>query len=372
MSTSTGHDSMVVDTLAKIFDEYAGAEQRQRAEQDGWMPELWAVLAGSGLPWVGVPESVGGVGGTPMDIADLLLVAGRHAVPLPLAESCGLLGGWLVSEAELSMPDSPVSVPIPRPSDRLSVNPKTNRVTGRLHRVPWGRHVSAVITVADRGDGDVVVLVDPGEATVQAGASVAGEPRDSLTFDDAAVLQMGAVAAGVREELRMRGALSRTLLMAGAMEAIAELTIRYSSEREQFGRPVGRFQAVAQRLARLSCETEAAALSAAVAARRFAESGTDAVFEVAAAKATVGRAADEVTTHAHQIHGAIGMSQEYPLHHFTRRLWAWRQDWGSHQYWAQLLGRRVSEAGSHALWPSIATGIAAKSTNKSDELAHTD
>jgi acyl-CoA dehydrogenase len=371
MSASLEHDTMVEDTLADLFSQHAGPEARQSAEQEGWMPELWAVLSRTGLPWVGIPEAAGGVGGELADAAALLRMAGRHAVPLPLAESGGLLGGWLIAHAGLSMPDSPITVPVPRSADRLTV--RANRVTGRLHRVPWGTRVSAVVALAHTDDGDAVVLLDPRQGTATAGASLAGEPRDVLSFDDVPLLpdQWASVPPGVRTELRLRGALSRILLMAGALEAIAELTVRYSAERQQFGRPIGRFQAVAQRLARLSCETEAAALAAAVATRRFAEVGMEATFEVAAAKTTVGRAATEVSADAHQVHGAIGMSQEYPLHHFTRRLWAWRQEWGSQNYWAQILGRRVAEAGASALWPRIATGIVTTAASPAAEFEPT-
>lgn len=366
MSASLEHDSMVEDTLADLFAEHAGPEARQAAEHEGWMPQLWAALAGTGLPWVGIPEAVGGVGGELTDAATLLRMAGRHAVPLPLAESGGLLGGWLISQGGLALPDTPITVPVPRSGDRLSVN--GNRVTGCLHRVPWGTRVSAIAALAHCDAGDAVVLLDPREATSTAGASLAGEPRDTLSFNGVPVLpdQIAPVRAGVRDELRLRGALSRTLLMAGALEAIAELTVRYSAERQQFGRPVGRFQAVAQRLARLTCETEAAALAAAVATRRFCEAGIDATFEIAAAKTTVARAATEVSAHAHQVHGAIGMSQEYPLHHFTRRLWAWRQEWGSQNYWAKVLGRQVAGSGARGLWPRIATGIRATGSSATD------
>ena len=196
MSASLEHDTMVEDTLAQLFGQHAGPEARQRAEQDGWMPELWAVLSRTGLPWVGIAESAGGVGGELADAAALLRMAGRHAVPLPLAESSGLLGGWLIAQAGLSMPDSPITVPVPRSADRLTVT--AHRVSGRLHRVPWGTQVSAVAALAHTDDGDAVVLLDPRQATATAGASLAGEPRDSMSFDDVplSVRPMGTCARG--------------------------------------------------------------------------------------------------------------------------------------------------------------------------------
>jgi acyl-CoA dehydrogenase len=149
--------------------------------------------------------------------------------------------------------------------------------------------------------------------------------------------------------------------MAGAMEAAADLTVDYAGQRQQFGRPIAAFQAVGQRLVRLSSEAEAGILATEVAARRFAEVGVEAGFEVGAAKATAGRAASEVATHAHQVHGAIGMTREYTLHHFTRRLWTWRQEWGSEARWSRAVGEQVTAAGAAALWPRVATGLVATS-----------
>jgi acyl-CoA dehydrogenase len=91
---------------------------------------------------------------------------------------------------------------------------------------------------------------------------------------------------------------------------------------------------------------------------RFAESQTDAKFDIAAAKAVTSRAALEVVTHAHQIHGAIGMTQEYPLHDFTRRLMVWEWEWGSERLWVDALGRDIFNSGDKALWPQITNGLA--------------
>ncbi len=134
----------------------------------------------------------------------------------------------------------------------------------------------------------------------------------------------------------------------------------YAGQRQQFGRPIGSF-AVGQRLVQMSSEAEAGILATEVAARRFAEVGAEAAFEVAVAKAGAGRAASEVAAHAHQVHGAIGMTREYPLHHFTRRLWTWRQEWGSEARWSRVVGEQVTAAGADALWARVATGLVATS-----------
>lgn len=354
MNASEVATRLLEETLTRLFERHCDAAARQAAEAEGWAAACWGALAEVGLPFVGVPQVAGGSGGDLGDACALVRLAGRHAVPLPLAE-CALLGGWLVASAGLVLPPGPVTVaPSRSTSDVLAVD--GTKVSGRLAWVPWGGRAATVVALATSREHDqVVVLVDPTEAAVVSGHNVAGEPRDTLILDRVALSpdRIATAPADLVPELALRGALSRALLMAGAMEAVAILTLAYAGERRQFGRPIASFQAVAQRLVRLASETEAAALAAQAAARCFADVGTGAAFEVAAAKASTARAASEVAAHAHQVHGAIGMTREYPLHHFTRRLWAWRQEWGSEQYWVRVLGHQVIAGGAEELWPRL-------------------
>jgi acyl-CoA dehydrogenase len=151
--------------------------------------------------------------------------------------------------------------------------------------------------------------------------------------------------------------------MAGALETLLDLSVQYANERVQFGRPIGQFQVIQQELARLAGLT-AAAGSAAEAATRAASEAADAwtgtigvaadpTFEIAAAKVIVGDAAEHGPRIAHQVHGAIGFTYEHRLHFFTRRLWAWRAEFGTPDVWAERLGAAVSAAGPDCLWPVV-------------------
>jgi acyl-CoA dehydrogenase len=77
------------------------------------------------------------------------------------------------------------------------------------------------------------------------------------------------------------------------------------------------------------------------------------LLEVAAAKIRVGEAAGEGAAIAHQVLGAIGFTREHVLHRYTRRLWAWRDDFGSESQWAVKLGQLVAARGADALWPML-------------------
>lgn len=360
MSTVASDRALLEETLVRLFTDYCAPVARQAAESDGWAPTCWDQLQRAELVHLGVPEEAGGSGGAFDDACTLVRLAGRYAVPLPLAE-CSLVGGWLVGAAGLRLPPGPVSVALPHPGNEIVVD--GGRVSGRLDRVPWGQHVAAVVAVTGPPADPRVAVLDPALASRRPGRNLAGEPRDALEWQGVPVPddRIGGISVDQAEAATLRGALSRSLLIAGAMEAVADLTCTYAIERQQFGRPIASFQAVAHRLVRLSEEVEMVILAAEVAARRFAEAGTGAAFEVATSKVVASRAVAEVTAHAHQVHGAIGMTQEHQLHHFTRRLWAWRQEWGSERHWAEVVGRSVVDVGAAGLWPRIASGLTASS-----------
>lgn len=153
-------------------------------------------------------------------------------------------------------------------------------------------------------------------------------------------------------EIRFRHmALVRCCQMAGAMQAALDLSVQYTRERQQFGKPLSTFQAIQQQLAVFAEETAATNMTA-VAACRAADRG-GALFEIACAKLRANIAAGTATTVAHQVHGAMGFTAEYRLHHFTRRLWQWRSEFGHDRYWADRLGAMVADHGERGFWPLL-------------------
>lgn len=145
-------------------------------------------------------------------------------------------------------------------------------------------------------------------------------------------------------------------LMAGAMGHSLALSIEHVNTRQQFGRPLGKFQAVQQSLAVMACEVRAVEAAAAVLAARLDAVGLDplaADFEIAAAKLRANRAVGVVTSVAHQVHGAIGFTREYDLSRVTIPLMRWRGAHGNDAYWAQILGRQVAGFGGRGLWEAL-------------------
>jgi acyl-CoA dehydrogenase len=143
--------------------------------------------------------------------------------------------------------------------------------------------------------------------------------------------------------------------ISGALEKILEQSVQFALDRVQFGRPIAKFQAVQHNLATLAGEVAAASAAADAAAEACARPDI-AIGEIAIAKVRAGEAAGTGAAIAHQVHGAMGFTYEHSLHHATRRLWSWREEFGNEAVWAARLGRMVAERGADGLWPFITAG----------------
>jgi acyl-CoA dehydrogenase len=340
-------DPLLVEAAERVFADTCTHDAIQAAEQEGWAAGIWARAADVGLPWIALEQ-----GGSLVDALAVLRVAGRHAAPIPLAET-GVLAGWLLFESGLRVGEGPLTVVPGRPEDTVRI--VGDRISGTAHRVPWARAAERVVALVETAGTWKIAVVPGADVAIETRSNLAGEPRDTVTFDVPA--QVAPAPPGVdAAALLYRGALTRVMLMAGALERMSRLTIDYTNERVQFGRPVGRFQAVQQHLVQGAQEAVLVGIAADGAAR--AASRGQGRFEVAAAKLLANRAAYTATRAAHQAHGAMGMTQEYALHHLSRRLWAWRSEYGDDLFWSVRLGGAVARAGPDGLYPAITGGSA--------------
>jgi acyl-CoA dehydrogenase len=341
---------LVRDAAERLFEKHCGADTMRRADGGEFPQALWRALTEAGYTAALVPEDAGGAGLEMPDALSLLVSAGRHAVPAPLAET--MLAGWLLSAAGIPRPEGPISVAPVREGDVLTAKRDGAgwRIDGTASRVPWARQCGRIAVLAEAGGTSIVALIAAADCAVKDGHNVAGEPRDDLVFSGTKSLQAGAsrISTGA---LRALGAVMRSAQMAGALQSILETSVQYARERVQFGRPIGRFQAVQQNLALLAGQA-AAATAAAEAAIEAASHDLESP-AVAAAKIRAGEAAGIGAAIAHQVHGAIGFTQEHRLHYSTRRLWSWRDEFGNEAYWARKLGGVVAAAGADRLWHGI-------------------
>ena len=333
---------MLLETAGRFFTERCGRAVVNEVEKGVWPADLWKEIEEMGLPLIAVPEEKGGVGGTLADMLALLRVAGSHAVPVPLAETA--LANLLIAACG----EEPKAGPATLALGTLSL--AGGRLTGKVERVPFASVADRFVTVV----GNKLAVVSAGNATVEAKPSHAGEPYGTVTFENAVVDFSATSPVSADRALELAAAM-RAMQMAGAADKILATTVEYSKQRVQFGRPISTFQAIQHMLAELASHAAAIIASAETAARDADEGGLadGGRFSIAAAKCQGSDFAQRVAAIAHQSMGAMGFTHEHILHHYTRRLWVWRRDFGSETFWGDKIGAAYAKAGPDALWPSL-------------------
>jgi len=347
---------LVVETVRDIL---SGHEPFVLTDERRWDEGLWTALAEAGLTGVGLPEESGGSGGELADAVAVVRTLAAGAGAVPVAEHLLVAGPALV-EASLDLPpvEQPLSIALAgevaaAPSDDGD-GPGRFLLTGTAADVAWAGVAShlAVLTAPPEGmEGALLALVDTSSLAITSTANMAGEPRGSLVLNRTPAL--GAVVTEQQAaRVRARLALVRAVQIAAAMEQVLAWTLQYAAERYQFGRPLSRFQAIQVELAEMAGEVSAvtALTDAAV---RVLDGDEDVIPAAAAAKVRAGAAVEVVARRGHQVHGAIGFTQEYKLQHLTRRLWSWRDEAGSELAWSQALGATLLASGPDTLWPSL-------------------
>ncbi len=343
-------DNLIVDTTTRIFQDLADPQTVNLAADDAWQGELWSSLEEMGLTRTWVPDDLGGAGATIVDAFEVLRVAGAFAVTVPLAET--LIAGFALSRAGLETPLGPLSVVPAEAGVQIEAN---GTLTGTVHRVAFASRAEHLAVECENDGSVLVALVRRDACEVTPGLSLAKEPADSVCFDGATPIATGTLSPQAPHVYPV-GAAVRAMQMAGALQAVLDISVNYATERVAFERPIGKFQAVQHNLARLAGEVAAANASANSVAFALENATTydDGLFiEVASSKIRVGEAAHEGAMIGHQAHGAIGFTQEHILHRYTHRLWSWRDDFGDENYWATRLGSHFAAQGAERLWPTL-------------------
>jgi acyl-CoA dehydrogenase len=333
--------NQVAETVDKIVTRSVGTGHRVGAEGqvDNALLELFTE---AGLRRVAVPASAGGSDGELGYLTVVLKRLGYHAV------NVGLLEDHLAAELLAPhMADVPQGMMTVSGRSSLVVTQADGQiaVSGACRNVPWGRGASFVAAPAQSGMEQVLVALPVAAATVSAHCNIAGEARDHLTFDGAApaVLVDG---RGSVEALRSRLLLYRSLALLGAGERALDLTTTHVTDRSQFGSPLSRKQVVQHYIAEMfgALTATRAACDAAVSALTDG-TGPATLAASLATRIEADRMASVVARLSHQLHGAIGFTQEHALHLSTTRLTAWRQDDLSETACALELSRLVPELG---------------------------
>jgi acyl-CoA dehydrogenase len=345
-------DNIIVDTATRIFADLCEPATVNAAEEGTWPQALWEALEESGLTLTWVPDTLGGAGAELLDGFAVLRAAGRANAPVPLAET--LMAGWLLAQAGIEAPAGPLTLAPIHAAGNIELAAGVLR--GRARQVPFARNAGHIVVLARQNGAASVALVPVGAVTISQGTGLSGEPRDTVSFDGASAAATAPVSGVDMAGIVQFGAAVRAQQMAGALEHILDQSVQWSLDRVQFGRQIAKFQAVQHNLAQLAGEVAAAGAAADGAAEAIAGHGVGnetAEAEIAIAKVRVGEAAGTGAAIAHQVHGAMGFTYEHSLHHATRRLWQWREEFGNEAHWAEKLGRMVAARGADALWPFV-------------------
>ena len=339
---------LLVETSSRLFADAADNEVQEAVESNRFPEDLWNAIEDNGLGDSLLPESAGGSGFDLPDALAPLRVAGAFALPVPLLET--MLGRRLLSDVGLSVPDGPLALAFCEtcPTVKAEADNDVISLAGRID-VPWPNTVDSLVVVKKTA-GDALIGRLQLKSDLDAGFNMAGEPMRAIQLDDWTVdarrsnLWPGDRALCV-------AAAGRTQMLAGAMDRVLDLSIEHAQGREQFGRPIAKFQAVQHLIAQLAAEVAAVGVAAESASEALVN--VDCELEVGAAKARASEAAEKVARIGHQVHAALGYTREHVLHRFTRRLWMWRDAEGDEVFWQERVGRAVLAGGGDRLWPLL-------------------
>ncbi len=319
-------DTLINDAVAALLTDHCSFDAVRAIEAGTPATDLWQALLDGGFADILVPESAGGAGLAVTDAGSVWQLLGRYAMPIPLGET--MIARALLASQGLPAPDQPIALG----------QVLRGAQGGIACQAVNGARSAAWVLAADEQDCRLLPIAKA-RATPATFVLDLNLEWDAKAWQDAASIRP---APGLR-------ALQAMLLAAqlsGALSAVFQRTLAYANDRVQFGKPIGKFQAIQHQLSVLAEEAFAAQMAAQLGCQtRGLEVDP---LKVAIAKARTSEAALQGAQLAHAIHGAIGFTAEFDLQLLTRRLHAWRQAAGSESYWHRLVGQALIES-DHAL-----------------------
>lgn len=345
----TDDQRMLAETLERFLrDNYPLDKRHAIAASDlGYSAEMWARFAELGIVGALFGEAVGGFGGTGTDLVVVFQALGRALVVEPFLPT--VLAGSLVAELGIAEQRAMLADVIAGKRllalahaeadsrydlERVAANARRDdggwRISGAKSVVLGGGGADTLIVSARTGgdvadkDGISLFLVDPAAAgvAIRAYGTVDGYRAAEIAFDAARGQPLGSTGAAYPaiEAAHARAIVAVCAECLGAMEAARDITVEYMHTRQQFGVAIGKFQALQHRMADVLIEIEQLR-SALIAAAAQLGAGRDRREKfVSAAKNLAGRAGRQTAEEAIQIHGGMGMTWEYPVGHYAKRI----------------------------------------------------
>jgi 3-oxocholest-4-en-26-oyl-CoA dehydrogenase beta subunit len=347
MDLSLTEDQRMVRSIAREFLEKecpTTLVRQMETDETGFPPALWSQMAELGWMGLAIAEDHGGAGMTLQELAILIEEFGRHMVPGPFLPSVVLCGTaisefgsdeqkakWLPGIADGSVIFSYAQC---EPNNRWDV--AGVEASARLHgdsyvlngskvQVPFAEAADFLLVAARTEEAVAAFIVDAASRGVRMEQvrTIGADHAATVTFEAVAIpegnlLGMGPGDGRIVERVSRIGAAAKCAEMVGGARRALEMSLQFANERKAFGKPIGAFQAIQHRFADMVTDVDSAQLITYEALWRLAQ-GADAGLDASVAKAWASDACRRVLLSAHQVHGAIGFTEEHDLQLFTRR-----------------------------------------------------
>ncbi|MGN6474205.1 MAG: acyl-CoA dehydrogenase family protein [Mycobacteriales bacterium] len=320
ISTLTELQKELAELATSAFGRNGSVEQITMAEEraDGFDRELWSDLAAAGLLGVAIPDEYDGLGFGATEVGLVCEQLGAHVTPVPLVATltaAQLLTEWGTDEQRKSwlpgIAAGEVVAAIAAPQSVVDARFVDGTLSGRIVGVAWAHAADLMLVPV----GETIVALDPSSdgATSHRGITTSREVALDLELTNVAAELIG--EPGAAEWLRERWFAALASTAAGVADGAVRLTASYTSEREQFGKPLSTFQSVALKAADAYLDATAIRAAARQAAWKL-DIGEDARLEVLTAAwwaAEAGQHAVHITQH---LHGGMGADITYPVHRY--------------------------------------------------------
>lgn len=367
--TLTEEQELIRSTARELLSAEAGVANARAMGEDarGYSQELWGEMVELGWTGLALSEDHGGVGMGFLELCLLIEELGAHQVPSPFvttAVHCALaierFGTDEQKEAYLpavAAGERVMAYGCVGPGGRwdpadvgLTATPKGDgyALDGEVLFVPYAHVADDLLVLARREGGDpTAFLVDADASGVSTDElQTTGNDRQfRVTFSGVEVPEEGVLGgpdegSSVAESVAAYAAAALCAEMVGGAQRVLDMTVSYAGDREQFGSPVGSFQAVQHHCANMAMDVLGARFMAYEAIWRLGE-GLEASEEISLAKSWVSEAYRRVCGLAHQVHGAIGFTEEFDLHYYFRHATDAELTFGDAGYHRELVAERL-------------------------------
>ena len=332
---------IILETTSKILNKHVDHKLRQNIDNNNSdLINLWSEIEQLGLPKIAVKDKFNGSGLPLSTTLPIIKLSNNIGAPIPLSET--ILSNYILSESDINPPSGIITYAI----DVKNLKIIGNEISGELISVPYLNLTDKIVFITEIEKTKKVILIKNSGKEKELKKNFLSEPRYNLKLNKCKILDMKPI--NLRINFKHLGAIVRSAQMIGSMEKILDLCIDYCSQRKQFGRALSKFQAIQHQISEMAVELSAssAALSTITNSDDFYKNKKD----IAILKIRAGAAAGKVIAISHQVHGAIGFTQEYELAYFTRNLNSWRNDFGNESYWEDVLGKDFLENNNQNLW----------------------